>query len=156
MFRIDKSMERKADWLIRAGGREGGEVAGNGHSVSVWDQESVLKLIEVVVAQIYEDNRNQLVVYFKWTVVCEPYLHTAVRKSDLSEPVLTTVFRSQVPPHLVSSVPCTLLVFPPQHLTPSNKLCSMHFLIYFLCFLSFSHCNVSSMRGGVPSSLVCS
>lgn len=93
--------------MPRAGGREEWGVTATGYNVSFGDAENV-KLVEVLVAQIYEYTKTHLVVHFTCYV---NYLSIKVlpkKKSHLfSGPTLSTLFRLQSS-SLRSSAPCSV------------------------------------------------
>ena len=75
-----KSTETKSDKrLLGTEEREEWEVTPNGHSVSFWDDENILKLV-VMIAQLCEYIKNHWIVHFRRVnfMVCEVYLSKAV------------------------------------------------------------------------------
>lgn len=62
-----------------------------------WGDENVLKLMVVIVAQLSEYTKNQIIIHFKWvnSVVSELYLNLALyfeREEDTQEEVAVVEF----------------------------------------------------------------
>lgn len=81
MFRTDKSIQIESRlWLSRVGRMEWKGVTANGYWVSFCSNESALKLIMVIVAQLCEYAEKYRTVKFNWVncMLCTFYLNKVV------------------------------------------------------------------------------
>lgn len=68
----------------RDGGRWGGRTVVKGSCISLENNETILKLTVVMVAQLCDYTKHHRVVHFKWMnhMLCESYFNKAVTKSN--------------------------------------------------------------------------